>query len=69
MGSDAHSMNIRLEQTANGIIDHLMALDPAQSGKRRGNNGDVEMAFPIPGTLMADVQLTLVLNQKFRRIE
>ena len=59
-------MNVCFEHFAQSIINHSVPLHPIDAIKRPGNDRYVEMPFTFPGTGVSGVQLTLVLDQKFR---
>lgn len=59
----AQGVNIGLHQVVQHLKYHAMALDSAHSLKSRCNNLDLEVAFSIPGTRVACVQVALVLDQ------
>ena len=68
-GRNAKRVDIRLQQCAERIINHLMSLYPAAIGKSLRHDFDRKVPFAILGTGMASVQMTLVLYQQLGRCE
>ena len=66
---DPERMNVRCQKSGQRIINHSMALNPVSAFEFRGHDGDVEMAPAVPRTLVARMQVTLILDPKFHRLE
>ena len=64
---DAQSMNIGLHHVAERLEYHTVALDSADAGKGVRKDSYLEMPSAIPGTRVARVQVTLILDQDFDR--
>lgn len=58
-------MNVRLEQAAQRIINHSVALYETFALECRRYYHDVEMAFPIPCPLVTGVQMALIFESEF----
>ena len=63
VSGDAKCVNIRLEHFAEGIINHAVPVYPADPFECLRDHHDVKVAFPAPGALVTNVQLTLILYQ------
>jgi len=62
-------MNFGLHQLGQRIINHSVALNAASPLKFAGYNRYVKMPFAVLRACMAQMQLTLVFDHKFRRVE
>ena len=58
-------MNIGLHHVMERLEYHTVALDSARASKGVRHNSDLEMPSAVPGTRMARVQVTLILDQDF----
>jgi hypothetical protein len=60
---DSKCVNVGFKQVAKGIINHTVSLHPAHAGEGLRDHRNIKVAFSIPGALVPNVQLTLVLDQ------
>src|SRR5690554_2444492 len=68
MSDQAQSVNIRLHEIAERLIDHSMALEGVGARKALRHDPDLEVPASVPGSGMADVQVALVDDvQLFRQ--
>lgn len=63
VSADSKGVNVGLKQIAKGIINHTMPPYPAHAGESLRDYCNVKVALSIPGALVSNVQLTLILNQ------
>jgi hypothetical protein len=66
---DPERVNVGLDEVAERIINHSMAMQTVYALKNIRNNRDIEMSLAIACTLVPGVQVTLVFDQEFRWIE
>ena len=62
-------MDIGGEEVAEGVVDQPVPGQRCKAPEARRGNPHVEMAPAVPGTLVSDVQVTLVLDLEQRWLE
>jgi hypothetical protein len=63
VSADPKCVNVRFKQIAKGIINHTVPPHPAHAGEGLRDHRNIKVALSIPGALVSNVQLTLVLDR------
>jgi len=62
-------MNVCSQQLLQCVVNEPVALQAAQTAKRLRYDSDIEMAATVPRSFVTGMQMTLILDQEFNRIE
>lgn len=66
MRRNLQRVNVGLEKGSEGLVDHPVALQPGLAGESWRDDTDIEVSTAIGRACMARMQVTLILDQKFR---